>query len=67
MSVHSAVAAGSVAILALVFGPLLLATAPLVALIGWSRVRLGDHTLAQVLVGAGVGAVVAASVFSLLR
>lgn len=67
MSVHAAVAAGSCAILALVFGPVLLVTAPLIALVGWSRVRLGDHTLAQVLVGAAVGAVVAASVFATLR
>lgn len=67
MSVHTAVAAGSCAILALVFGPVLLLTTPLIALVGWSRVRLGDHTLAQVVVGAAVGAVVAASVFAALR
>jgi hypothetical protein len=67
MSVHAAVAAGSCAILALVFGPVLLVTTPLIALVAWSRVHLGDHTLAQVLVGAAVGAVVAASVFAALR
>ena len=67
MSVHAAVAAGSCAILAIVFGPVLLVTVPVVALVCWSRVRLGDHSVAQVIVGAVVGAVVAASVFAALR
>jgi hypothetical protein len=67
MSVHTAVAAGSCAILAIVFGPALLMATPLVALVGWSRVRLGDHTVAQAIVGAVVGAVVAASIFAVLR
>lgn len=67
MSVHAAVAAGSCVILALVFGPMVLVTAPLVGLVGWSRVRLADHTVAQAFVGAAVGAFVAGSVFALLR
>jgi membrane-associated phospholipid phosphatase len=66
VSVHTAVAAGAVTVLALVFGPALLATWPLVGLIGWSRVQLGDHTPAQVLVGAVLGAAVAATVFPLV-
>jgi hypothetical protein len=66
MSIHTAVAAGSCVILMLVFGTVLLVTAPLVALVGWSRVRLADHTLAQVVVGAAVGASVAGGVFSTL-
>jgi membrane-associated phospholipid phosphatase len=44
----------------------LLVTAPLVVLVGWSRVRLADHTPAQVVVGAMVGATVAGGVFSAL-
>lgn len=67
VSVHSAVAAGSVVILALVYGPGLLLATPLVAVIAWSRVRLGDHTIAQVIVGAVVGAVVAYLGFTLAR
>ena len=70
MSIHTAVAAGAVTILSLVFqpGPLIFCAAlPLVALVGWSRTRLRDHTLAQVVVGAVVGAIVAGSVFDLVR
>jgi len=40
---------------------------PIVALIRWSRVELGDHTPAQTVMGAGLGAAVAAVVFMLLR
>lgn len=67
MSIHTAVAAGAVVILVLVFGPAFLLLMSLVALAGWSRVELGDHTPLQVAVGAGVGALVAATVFPLLR
>jgi membrane-associated phospholipid phosphatase len=67
MSIHTAVAAGSVVILTLVYGWPLLATAPLVAAVGWSRVALKDHTVAQVVVGTVLGAAVAGGVFSALR
>lgn len=67
LSIHTAVVAGAVVILVLVFGPALAILAPLVGLAGWARVRLGDHTRPQVLVGAALGASVAAVVFSLLR
>lgn len=66
VSVHSAVAAGAVAVLTSVYGPALL-LAPLAALVGWSRVRLRCHSTAQVVVGACVGAGVAGPVFGLLR
>ena len=59
-------AAHRYAILVLVFGPALLALSPVVALVGWARVQAGDHTVAQVAVGAVVGGAVAAAVFSLL-
>ena len=67
MSIHAAVAAGACVILALVFGPGMLVTAALVGLVGWSRVRLGDHTWPLVLVGYAVGALVAGVVFASLR
>jgi hypothetical protein len=67
VSIHTAVVAGAVVILVLVFGPLLLALTPLVAAAGWARVELRDHTPAQVVVGAGLGAVIAAAVFAWLR
>jgi membrane-associated phospholipid phosphatase len=67
ISVHAAIAAGAATVLLLVFGPALLAAWLLVAVIAWSRVQVGDHTPAQVLVGAALGIVVTAAVFSLLR
>jgi len=67
LSVHTAAAAGTVAILALSFGPALTLTIPAVALVAWSRVRLGDHTPAQALAGAALGGLVATTVFILLR
>ncbi|MBN1171922.1 MAG: phosphatase PAP2 family protein, partial [Micromonosporaceae bacterium] len=69
MSIHAAVASGAAMIAALVVGVpwVVLGLLPLVALVGWSRVRLYDHTMAQVVVGAIVGAGVAGGVFGLLR
>jgi hypothetical protein len=66
ISLHTGVAAGSVAVLVLLFGPALLALSPVVGLVGWARVQLGDHTAAQAVAGAGLGAAVAAVVFLLL-
>lgn len=67
ISVHTAVSSGSVAMLSMTYGPWALLTYPLVAAVGWSRVELKDHTLAQVLAGAAVGAAVAAAAFGLIR
>jgi membrane-associated phospholipid phosphatase len=67
LSLHTAAAGGTVAILALAFGPALTLTVPTVALVAWSRVRLGDHTPAQTLAGAALGGLVATTVFILLR
>ena len=67
VSVHAAAAAGAAVILTLVLGPVLLISWPLVGAVGWSRVRLRDHTLAQVVAGAVMGACIAATVFSALR
>jgi membrane-associated phospholipid phosphatase len=59
ISIHCAVAAGSATILSLMFGPALLPTYLLVALTAWSRVVLKDHTTAQVIAGAVLGAIAA--------
>jgi len=67
LSVHTAAAAGTVAILVLTFGPGFTLALPTVALVAWSRVRLGDHTPAQTLAGAALGGLVATTVFILLR
>jgi hypothetical protein len=67
ISIHTACAAGAVAILVIEFGPVLWATLPVVVAVAWARVALGDHTPAQVMVGVIVGLVVAASVMALLR
>jgi hypothetical protein len=67
MSIHAGVAAGTVAVLVAVYGPVALVAVPLVPLIGWSRLVLSAHTLGQVVAGSTVGAVIAATVFPLLR
>jgi membrane-associated phospholipid phosphatase len=66
ISIHCAVASGSVAILALTFGPLALCGYVLVALLGWSRVAVKDHTVAQVVAGAVLGAGAAALAYAAL-
>ena len=66
ISIHCAVAAGSVTIL------MLLATAGvapaylLVALTGWSRVVLKDHTTAQVIAGSLLGAAAAFVTYAII-
>ncbi|WP_416906387.1 phosphatase PAP2 family protein [Micromonospora echinospora] len=67
LSIHAAVAAGSAAVLVIVFGPALLSTAPLVALVGWSRVQLREHTISQVVAGVAIGLAVAVPTFLMLR
>jgi membrane-associated phospholipid phosphatase len=67
MSIHAGVAAGTAATLTAVYGPLALLSVPLVLLAGWARVRLSAHTIAQVVAGALVGAVIAGTVFPALR
>ncbi|MFD9070497.1 phosphatase PAP2 family protein [Streptomyces lasiicapitis] len=59
ISVHTSVAAGSLAILAGAYGTLVWLAAPLVAVIAWSRVALRAHTVAQTVAGGCVGAIVA--------
>ncbi len=66
ISIHCAVASGSVTILALLFGAWLTPAFALVALTGWSRIVLRDHTRAQVIMGAVLGAVAAALTYAVI-
>jgi membrane-associated phospholipid phosphatase len=59
ISIHCAVASGSVTILVLVFGPQVIPAYTLAALTAWSRVELKDHTTAQVVAGSVLGALAA--------
>ncbi|WP_166355021.1 phosphoesterase PA-phosphatase [Phytoactinopolyspora limicola] len=67
ISIHTAVAAGTATILTIVFGPALGASWAIVAATGWSRIQLRDHTTAQVVTGAILGTIIAATVFIALR
>jgi len=67
VSVHAAVAGGAVAMATFLYGPWLLTLILLVALVCWSRVRLTDHTVGQVIAGALTGPVVGGAVFLLVR
>jgi membrane-associated phospholipid phosphatase len=66
ISIHCAVASGSVAILALTYGPFVLPAYVLVALLGWSRVALGDHTVAQAVGGTVLGTAAAVLTYAVL-
>ncbi|BEL03138.1 hypothetical protein Q0Z83_013290 [Actinoplanes sichuanensis] len=67
ISIHSLVAAGTAVTFTVVFGWALLFTWPLAAAVGWSRVHLRDHTTAQVLAGALVGACATGLLYPALR
>ena len=64
ISIHCAVALGSVTILALAYGPLVLVGYLLVGLLGWSRVAVRDHTVWQAVGGSVLGAAAAALAFT---
>jgi membrane-associated phospholipid phosphatase len=66
ISIHCAVASASVTILALLFGPWLAPAYLLVALTGWSRIVLKDHTTAQVIMGSVLGAAAAAATYAII-
>jgi membrane-associated phospholipid phosphatase len=66
ISIHCAVASGSVAILALTYGPPVLCGYLLVAVLGWSRVAVKDHSVAQVVAGTVLGAGAAALAYAAL-
>lgn len=67
ISIHSAVASGALVILVVTFSPVLWALGVLVALVAWSRVRLNDHTPAQVVAGTLLGAVLGGGMYILLH
>ncbi|SEG94079.1 hypothetical protein SAMN04489712_1435 [Thermomonospora echinospora] len=67
VSFHTGVASAAVTILAIVYGPVLIALSPIVVLIGWSRVKLAHHTPLQVLLGAPIGTLAATVPFLLVR
>ncbi|MDQ3809276.1 MAG: hypothetical protein M3336_03200 [Chloroflexota bacterium] len=67
VSVHMAAITGSTLIAQLLYGTIGVAALPIVALVGWSRVELGDHTVPQVVTGAGLGAIGASVAYSLVR
>ncbi|WP_097327138.1 phosphatase PAP2 family protein [Paractinoplanes atraurantiacus] len=66
ISLHALVAAGAVAALTVIYGPAVTPAWLLVVAVGWARVRLKEHTLAQVLAGAAVGAAATGILFPLL-
>jgi membrane-associated phospholipid phosphatase len=66
VSIHCAVAAGSVTIMALLFGPWLVPAYLLVALTAWSRVVLKDHTTAQVVAGSLLGVLAAVATYAVI-
>ncbi|ATY17211.1 hypothetical protein CU254_41540 (plasmid) [Amycolatopsis sp. AA4] len=63
ISMHAAVSAGGVAMLAFLYGPWALLLLLLVALVSWSRVVLRDHTPGQVAAGGVAGFVVCGALF----
>jgi hypothetical protein len=67
VSLHATVAGGATATVVLIYGWIMLLLVPLVALVAWARVKVADHTAAQVVVGAVLGPVVGGVVFMLLR
>ncbi|MFF8868184.1 phosphatase PAP2 family protein [Streptomyces sp. NPDC015139] len=67
ISVHQAVSAGAVIMLVQTYGAWALCGYSLVAVVGWSRIALRDHTPAQVIAGTILGSAVAAGVFAALR
>lgn len=50
-SIHAASVVNAIVILVLVLGPAFVVWAPLVMLVSWVRVELGDHTPSQVTAG----------------
>lgn len=64
ISMHSSVVAGLTTVFAVLFGIQVLVFVPLIPMIGWSRVMVGDHTSPQVIAGMMIGAVVSGIAFT---
>ena len=65
ISLHIALIAASVTILIILYGSIAVVTVALVPLIGWARIELKHHSLAQVVAGALLAAVIVVVVFYL--
>jgi membrane-associated phospholipid phosphatase len=63
ISLHMAFTAGAVTVVTLVYGVEALWTLVFLPLVGWSRVQLKQHTLAQVISGGALAAAIVAGVF----
>ena len=65
ISLHAAFIAASVILLVILYGSLGTVTVMLLPLVGWARVELGHHSLAQVTIGAFLAALIVGVVFYL--
>ena len=65
ISLHTALVTASVTVLIILHGSIATVTVVLVPLIGWSRIKLKHHSLAQVAVGALLAASIVVVVFYL--
>jgi membrane-associated phospholipid phosphatase len=65
-SVHTAAVTGSSVLLQLLVGTIGVAFLPIVAVVGWSRLELREHTPAQVLSGAVIGVIAANAAYGLV-
>lgn len=65
ISFHAATAASAVALLVWVLGPVALILLPIPPAVGWSRVELGRHSVAQVIAGGAAGLAITLAVVSL--
>ncbi len=66
ISVHTAAITGASVVLQLLFGTIGVALLPIVGLVAWSRLELGEHTIAQVITGAVLGAIGASAAYGLV-
>ncbi len=65
ISLHAAFIAALVTLLVILYGSLGTVTVMLLPLVGWARVELGHHSLAQVTIGAFLAALIVGVVFYL--
>ena len=65
ISLHTALVTASVTILIILYGSIAAVTVVLVPLIAWSRIELKHHSLAQVITGAFLAALIVVVVFYL--
>ena len=67
ISLHSAFISASVTLLIILFGPVAAVGVILVLLVGWSRVELGRHSIAQVTIGIFLAALITSVIFYLFE